>query len=119
MTYNALSVTGREANTPTPVRRQFPPQQPVRGVLPVSDCTLQAIQERIGRTRAVSLAPQLPIRQTLCHLEHPVRPFCGIRLADHRPRLLVWDEILQAFATAAIGRSVRVAASFPTANAVH
>jgi hypothetical protein len=37
----------------------------------------------------------------------PVRPFCGIRLADHRPKLLGWDEILQAFATAAIGRSVR------------
>jgi hypothetical protein len=37
----------------------------------------------------------------------PVRPFCGIRLADHRPELLGWDEILQAFATAAIGRSLR------------
>ena len=37
----------------------------------------------------------------------PVRPFCGIRLADHRPKFLGWDEILQAFATAAIGRSLR------------
>ena len=29
-------------------------------------------------------------------------PTCGIRLADHRPKLLGWDEILQAFATASI-----------------
>src|SRR5262249_13710495 len=31
----------------------------------------------------------------------------GIRLADHRPKFLGWDEILQAFAAAAIGRSPR------------
>ena len=43
----------------------------------------------------------------LCQLERPARPFCGIRLADHRPKVLGCDEILQAFATAAIGRSVR------------
>ena len=57
---------------------------------------------RIGRTRAVSSHPpaaglaQFPII-TLCQLERSVRPFCGIRLADHRPKLLGWDEILQAF----------------------
>ena len=68
---------------------------------------------RIGRTRAVFLAharlgsAQLPIRKTLCQLERPVRRFCGIRLADHRPKVLGWDEILQAFATAAFGRAVR------------
>ena len=58
---------------------------------------------RIGRTRAVFLAPPgcgvgpVSDNETLCQLERPVRPFCGIRLADHRPKLLGWDEILQAF----------------------
>ena len=57
----------------------------------------------IGRTRAVFLAPSgcgvgpVSDKQTLCQLERPVRPFCGIRLADHRPKSLDWDEILQAF----------------------
>ena len=64
-------------------------------------------KSRFPRAPPAAGSAQLPIRQTLCQLERPVRPFCGIRLADHRPKLLGWDEILQAFATAAIGRSVR------------
>jgi hypothetical protein len=43
-------------------------------------------KSRFPRAPPAAGSAQFPIRQTLCQLERPVRPFCGIRLADHRPR---------------------------------